>query len=216
MRRLALLAILLWMPAASVEAQEVSGAVLRVTGHGCQGPDRIQSGFMAMVDGEAGVVTTLHGVVGCSSVVADGTGWRAEGLDIARVDVGRDVAFLTGDTLRGARLERGPPGKGARPGLETVAVRSILPDDVRSAVADRRSPSLQTLVLAWPTAEGPPDFGAPVVDAAGSIVGVENGVHAAVGLIAWIVPYRDIQWMPPVQNETEMDRLATLSTAPLW
>ncbi len=215
MRRCGRLAFSLWLLAGIGQAQERDDRVFTVVGHDCLGRDLVRSGFRAIVDGEVGIVTTLHGVVGCRAVFAEDGGERVSGLEIASVDVSRDVAFLSRETPSTARFLRagvGPPSIG---GSRTVPIAALVPADELAVLGDRRSPRPEVAVFGPTRTSNPRDFGAPVLDAAGAVVGVENGVAGAFGPIGWVIPWQDIEWSPPVQNETEVDRLAS-QRSPLW
>ena len=215
MRRCGQLAVSLWLSACAVQAQTIEDNVFRVLGTDCRGRDLVESGFRTTVDGEVGIVTTLHGIVGCAAVVADNGTERVGGLEIARVDVARDVAFLSSETLRTDRAL--PVSASPRPvaGAESVPIMDLATADQLAALTDRRSPKPEILVFHLARGPHQPNFGAPVLDGAGSIVGVENGVAGPSGSIGWVVAYEGIEWTPPVQNEPEMDRLASLRS-PLW
>ena len=202
-----------------------------VIGHDCRGRDFRRSGFAATVGTERGIVTTLHAVVGCRSVSAQIGAATASNLLVTMVDVARDVAFLTsGDVLPAPLLGSTPTPVNRPAGTHATEDRSLVvdlrqapavelaslvsPDDF-ATLRERRSPDPRIPIYAATAAGAPEVFGAPVFDAAGAIVGVRNGVRPATGPIGWVVPLDEIEWMPPVQNETAMDRLAALTTL-LW
>jgi hypothetical protein len=202
-----------------------------VTGHDCRGRDFRRSGFAATVGNERGIITTLHAVVGCRSVSARIASATASNLLVTMVDVSRDVVFLTsGDVLAGPLPGSAPTPVNRPAGMRAAEDRSFVVDLRRAPVAElasivsaddlatlreRRSPDPRITIYAATAAGAPEIFGAPVFDAAGAIVGMRNGITRATGPTSWVVPLDEIDWMPPVQNETAMDRLAALTTL-LW
>ncbi len=231
------LTVWLWLSADIVQAQARHEHVFSIEAHDCRGRDLRQTGFRTLVDGVVGIVTTLHGVVGCGSVEAENGRDRLRGLGITRVDVSRDAAFLSSDSMQGEGMLRAASdsapmtdveavGPGASVALEprrrltfrvghAVRVAEIVSGDTAAALRERRSPDPGILVFSLAEAADRHDFGAPILNPAGLVVGVENGVLDGTGTAGWVVASRDIEWTPPVQNETQMDRLAALS-APLW
>ena len=214
-RRYGALAFSLWLAACGVQVQNLEDNVFNVLGNDCRGRDLLQSGFRTTVDGEVGIVTTLHGVVGCRAVAAENATERGRGLEIAMVDVSRDVAFLSSDALRTDRSLRVSASPPSVAGADAVPIRDLATADQLAALTDRRSPRPEIVVFHRAGSSHHDNFGAPVLDGAGAIVGVENGVDGASGSLGWVVAYQGIEWTPPVQNEPEMDRLASLSS-PLW
>jgi hypothetical protein len=205
-------------------------AVVTVVGHDCRGRDFERSGFAATVGRERGIITTLHAVVGCRSVSAQRGAATASNLVVTMVDVGRDVAFLTSadDSLTALLASTPAPvdRSGAKPADDRAMVvdlrkaplldlASIVWGDDLTALRERRSPDPRIRVRDAAAAGAPETLGAPAVDAAGAIVGVRNGITRAARPVSWVLPLDELDWMPPVQNETEMDRLATLTTL-LW
>jgi hypothetical protein len=203
--------------------------VVTVVGHDCRGRDFDRSGFAATVGRERGIITTLHGVVGCRSVSAQRGAATTSSLLVTMVDVARDVAFLTSvdDSVAVLGPTPRPVDRSTAKPVDDRAVvvdlgqapvsdlASIVGGDDLTAIRERRSPDPRIRVHA-PAAAGAPDtLGTPVIDAAGTIVGVRNGITRAARPLSWVLPLDELNWMPPVQNETEMDRLATLTTL-LW
>jgi hypothetical protein len=201
--------------ACGAPAREFEDNLFKVVGNGCRAREFVQSGFRIIIAGQVGIVTSLHGVVGCRSVSAENRSERVAGLYLELVDVSRDVAFLSSDTLRTDRSLRATAGQAPLAGTDAVAIRELVTMEQVAALTDRRSPRPEVLVLRRSDGSRPPDFGAPMLDATGAIVGVENGLAGETGTVGWVVAYRSIEWIPPVQDETEVDRLASLST-PLW
>ena len=198
-----------------VQTQHPDANVFRVVGRDCRSRDHAQAGFRTTVDGTVGIVTTLHGVVGCREVSAENSSEGVRGLEITRVDVPRDVAFLSSSTLR---TDRALSHAALPPSMATVdalPIRDLVTVDQLAALADRRSPKPEVFVRHLTGGVRPQSFGAPVLDPAGFVVGMENGVTGPSGAVAWVVAFQDLEWTPPVQNETEIDRLAGL-TSPLW
>ena len=211
--RAALLVCSLWLSACGTQAQNLHDNMFKVLGSGCRAREFVQSGFRTTIDREVGIVTTLHGVIGCRAVSAESEAEHVSGLYLSMVDVSRDVAFLTSDALRTDRSLRAAAGPSSIARAEAVAIGDLATSDQLTLLADRGSPRPEIVVFRPSTSR--PDFGAPVLDAAGSIIGVENGLAGEAGVVGWVIAYQSIDWIPPVQDETQVDRLASLST-PLW
>ena len=204
---------------------------MTVIGRDCRGRDFRRSGFAATVGREDGIITTLHAVVGCRTVSAEIGAATATNLLVTLVDVARDVAFLTSsDVPLSTLFEPAPRRVDRRTGapaaedhalvvdlrrVPVAALGSIVSADDLAVLRDRRSPDPRITIHAAAAAGAPEILGAPVFDAAGAIVGVRNGITRVTSPTSWVVPLDEIDWMPPVQNETAMDRLAALTTV-LW
>ena len=153
-------------------------------------------------------------------------------LLVAMVDVRRDVAFLLTDdaanplaaaataSTSASRFEgRGVPRNQAleidlRRAL-TASIASVADVVDLPTLAERRSPDPALTIHAPAAGDAPEVLGSPALDTAGTVVGMRNGITRAARPLSWVVALDEIDWMPPIQNETEMDRLATLTTV-LW
>ena len=87
------------------QASAYNDAIFKVHAGNCEREPRstTQSGFLTLVDDQLGVVTALHGIVGCDTgrngIRASNEAEDLRGLRITKVDVKRDLAFLrVGDT----------------------------------------------------------------------------------------------------------------------
>lgn len=181
---------------------------------------RIQTGFR--VKGLEGIVTALHGVVGCDSVVAQPIGGAKPYRDliIGKVDIDRDVALLwseeieseldvgldsaspvSGDDYLGAYLLGYPKDIISQRILknveiiDTTALGNLLPTVELDAMAARGSPSIAIEVLAVQSSFVPGHSGAPLLDRDGRVIGIANG-GLDLGRIdmAWAIPWDGIQW----------------------
>jgi hypothetical protein len=222
--------IALGMLLALVAAYPVHAAphdqVYRVQAASC-GPKNarfVQSGFRSVVQGQVGLVTALHGVVGCRRVVAVqeaelGNSYIAD-LALAKFSVAHDVAFFVSPRL----AEQ--PGRPLQPasdlrasGLRVVgypqeAARQLqhpleLFDDPRVTIfrqfegsetvrrlEQRASPSVHVAVLMVRGALQSGYSGAPVFAASGSVVGIGNGGLAqGFAQINWVMPFAGIPWI---------------------
>lgn len=205
--------------AASAQAEHV----VFVKAAGCKGKSqqRTQTGFR--VQGVKGVVTALHGVAGCRTiVVADDTGdvlWEA--LQIVRADVARDVAVVSSVSLDGApdvgltalgspvartaqdvwvyghpyAMRTQPSKWHAHP--PPVQLRHLVPPfpTVLEPLRARNSPSPASAMLRIQGDVLPGHSGAPVLSADRHLVGVVNGgLYGGTVGQGWAVPWSDIQW----------------------
>ncbi|MCW5983141.1 MAG: trypsin-like peptidase domain-containing protein [Bryobacteraceae bacterium] len=193
---------------------------------------RTQTGFL--LEGVPGLVTALHGVVGCGNISArqPDRNLPYPNLSIRSVDVERDVAVLAGPSL--------PPGPLLKPRPATVLAGSTvtvighpeaipgtldmelkvpslslrplsfaLPPGLMPAVQRRQSPSVDVKVLMVNGDLQPGHSGAPIVDSTGRVLGVASGGlgDGALG-IGWAIPLNEIQWVAAGVRQSDLDRLA--------
>jgi hypothetical protein len=177
-----------------------------------------------------GIVTALHGVVGCQHITArhpETNRWYS-GLTIRRVDVDRDVALLEVPGLpRGGGLK--PSASGEPAGAAVVVLghpaavqavwdmpltlservlrtlESFLPPALNTAARKRRSPSLDIHVLALNGPLQPGHSGAPVLDAVRrDVLGVgSGGIGDGTLNIGWAIPISQITWQAPADVTKE-------------
>lgn len=105
-------------PVAEPPEAKSSPYIYRIRAGGCNGvvPTRQFTGFR--VRGKAGIYTALHGVAGCTSIVASqdyGDGLKSTSLnvdvEVAQVDVSHDIALLSSSTLAGPSSDGLPLGR---------------------------------------------------------------------------------------------------------
>jgi hypothetical protein len=184
----------------------------------CEGPSgrRTLTAFHATVGGKTGLVTALHGAVGCEQLRARNLSGQPTSLSLTAVDLPRDAALLTGAGLAGDGLTVAPGW--VDPDVRVVGYSSsitgqydhaltldaitlrplhqILEPSAHPAIESRRSPSLDTdfFSLAGPLSPG--YSGAPILTPDGRVIGVANGGNA--GGIAWVgfaAPLSDVSWV---------------------
>lgn len=181
---------------------------------------RIQTGFR--IEGVEGIVTALHGVVGCNSIVAQpiGNAKAYRDLIITEVDIDRDAAILWSEELASASamgLKQstisstsdfegvyvvGYPKDIISQRLlknveiiDTTALGNLLPISDLEAMAARGSPSIAVEVFAAQASFVPGHSGAPVLNKDGRVIGIANG-GLDLGRIdmAWAIPWNSVQW----------------------
>ena len=83
-------------PGGGDEPVDDCGEVFRVE---CPAQGTVLTGFKMRVGGSIGIVTALHGVVGCPDLTAFNLHDSYPGLRVARVDLSLDAAFLISAAL---------------------------------------------------------------------------------------------------------------------
>jgi hypothetical protein len=200
--------------------------VFTVDASGCAGgvKARSQSGFRVL--GTKGIVTALHGVVGCKSVTVRTERGQIlyETLEIGKVDVDNDATLLISDELYklpadGFQLDNSASySAGSKvtvlghpfsiKALSTtfslrdppvVQLRNIVPDDVLARLQERNSPNPLTEVLSLESGNLLPGHsGAPVLSAGGRVIGVaDGGLKGGTVQISWAIPFGQIRWVSP-------------------
>ena len=194
---------------------------------------RVQTGFL--LESAPGLVTALHGVVGCATVSArqpDRNNVTYRNLRPASVDIEHDVAILAGSGLPAAGgLSRHPtslPGPGAvkvighPAGIAglwemelSLASRTFMPlsmvvtQDLSPAIRKRGSPGIDVEVLGLNGNLQPGHSGAPILDSSGRVLGVASGGLGKGSLgIGWAIPLAKVQWADASARRKEMDSLA--------
>lgn len=204
--------------AAPAQIQQLSPHTFRVTAVGCPGRTgrRTLTGFR--VKDQVGIVTALHGILGCAAISARNTGnlRLKENLTVLALDLNRDVALVSSGelermpadgfersapgTYRNLRVEgmtRGTAGLGAKVDVNypEITQLSFLAGDLAKPLNDRNSPSVSNSVLSVTGLE-PGDSGAPILDAQGKLLAVADGGLAGGGSkVNWAIPYREIEWV---------------------
>ena len=201
--------------------------VLRVE---CPEQGQVLTGFKAQVDGLSGIITALHGVVGCGELVAFNAADSYRNLRIARVDIGMDAAFLTSEaTTNGTGLQ-------STSGYEEQALRVVgypqaldyqfshrvelqmpplrqlfttVPEWVRADLERRGSPHIDQTVMSLSGAIQNGYSGAPILTWEGRVVGVANGGLKEGSVdIGWAMPIWQLQWQDARLVETELAALS--------
>lgn len=184
------------------------------------------TGFRTEIGGEVGIVTALHSVIDCpNGGIAEEKNNYLNELRVTRVDVARDVAFLSGRELGAVGLELagglsserlrvvgypfGAAGQSAIY-LDLIHPRPWelanlgLPEDLRSALRKRKSPLLQTNVLSFVGELNRGHSGAPILSDEGIVVAVGNGgLKEADSDQVWAIPIWDLDWSSDVRGAVE-------------
>lgn len=216
--------------------------VFLIKAAGCRGgsPQRAQTGFRVL--GVKGLVTALHGVVGCRLIAAsdDSGEVRWSGLRIVRADVGRDVALVTSDQLDAAP-DAGFTPLSEVPSSTVLAVtayghpyamkiqadswfahpplrqlKDLVPPlpAVLNALSARNSPAPSTAMLRIQGSALPGHSGAPVLAAGGRLLGIVNGgLYGGTVDRSWGVPWPEIRW---TADANSWSRLAGLDPGLLF
>ena len=143
------LTVWLWLSADIVQAQARHEHVFSIEAHDCRGRDLRQTGFRTLVDGVVGIVTTLHGVVGCGSVEAENGRDRLRGLGITRVDVSRDAAFLSSDSMQGEGMLRAASDPAPMTDVEAVGPGASVALQPRRTLTFRVGHAVRVAGIVW-------------------------------------------------------------------
>jgi hypothetical protein len=231
MRRWLISALTIWVLAASslVLAQTPnptpSPHIYLIKAGGCtqQPSERSQTGFRVKDQTLTGIVTALHGVVGCKTITAasdDDASKPFLELTIAKVDIARDVALLWSKQFESLlvdglvpevesseKLYEGLQVIGYHSGItrqappEPVSLREVaqlidlVPDSLLRALQKRQSPELGIRVLNISGNLLPGHSGAPILNGNRRLVGIGNG-GIDLGRVGWgwAIPWHDIDW----------------------
>ena len=199
------------------------------------------SGFFTTVSGKRGIATALHGVLGCTNLVAFNQVRSFSGLRLEMVNIERDAAFLTSDALQSASIPSlsiqsldefdfaneemfvvgYPQGVAAQisfsltPHANAIMTLSdILPFNERETLRRRGSPGLaqQVLFLSGSIQHGL--SGAPVLSGSGRVIAFADGGLGEGALnINWAIPCRDIPWENASDRRNEIAQLSGESSA---
>src|SRR5262249_12619268 len=97
--------LIMWYSSEGVGAvppeEDLNRSVYQINASEC-GPEhtgRLLTGFRANLANKSGLITALHGVVGCANIRADNLTGHFPNLQVLNVNVQLDVAFLTSDTM---------------------------------------------------------------------------------------------------------------------
>jgi hypothetical protein len=192
---------------------------------------RILTGFRVQLDGEVGIITALHGVVGCPTLNAFNINDSYRGLRISKVDLAFDAAFLVSPELRrsGMGLQTTPDFQGHdlrvvgypqglayqfshRIEPQIPALRPLLttvPPRERDQLAQLGSPDVNQVVLSLSGAIQGGYSGAPILTWDGRVVGVANGgLRDGTVDIGWAMPVWMMHWEDARAREVDLLRLA--------
>ncbi|MHA6262796.1 S1 family peptidase [Arenibacterium sp. CAU 1754] len=239
-----LIALLLFaalLPQSALAQQE---HVYRIKASRCMTPPetRVQTGFR--VKGwEGGLVTALHGVAGCDHITADRPGSNEEYSDLNdySIDLKRDLAFVSGASLRGREdgLEWHPRGLPENPNLTVIgfpssmqdfwemqvtmesralfSLEAFVPYEIRIALDQRKSPALDAKVLRLNGNLQPGHSGAPVLDDKGRLVAMGlGGLRDGTVGIGWAMPLRGVEWVRKKDVLSEYYRIASFPPAAVF
>ena len=242
MRKLAVFLLLL-LPMSSVSSGADLPQVFQIVADECShGPRRVQTGFLA--DGHQGLITALHGVLGCNTLQARRAADERpiSGLKIVEVDIERDVALLSSAGLQKSELLGLPTGPVPAPGAKlwivghpqgflvqhridltlessTKYLEDLLPADrnLVQILLSRASPAIGIPVLSLTGDIQPGHSGAPILDQAGRVVGIGNGglKGGTVG-IGWGIPLVNLELVPREKRQTRMATLLQQSPTLLF
>lgn len=194
----------------------------------------IQTGFR--MQGWNGIVTSLHGVVGATSIRAGGF----DNLEIYSVDVKNDLALLSSPALSaegdtGLTKSWNPyirAGEtltvyGHQSGISTYEktarvanppfkrLSELVPAGSTEAVEARESPAETIQVINLDISLLPGASGAPVLNSSGGIVGVVGGGLIGGG-ISWAIPIQNVSWTAASTERAALRKLATLDPSGLF
>lgn len=225
---------------ALAEKFEASKYVYRIKSGNCvQVPNiRIQTGFRAA--GTKGIVTALHGVVGCKTITAKSGDDRVyRNLEIQKVDFKHDVALLgskelaaePADGLSVVSSAEEPNGDlyvigypltiQGQHRLSRIVwylyspLQNYIPEYDLEALIQRKSPDLSIEIISLQAGLQPGHSGAPILTANGQVYGVaDGGLKGGDAPISWAMPWRDITWRDvdqTAENELAKYPLSSLS-----
>lgn len=197
---------------------EASDYIYRIKSGNCvQEPHtRIQTGFQ--VAGKKGIVTALHGVIGCETIIAkSGDNRVLRKLEIQQADFEHDVALLISEELADASangLEVVNFAKEPNGDLHVIGypltirgqhrmsriawylfspLQDYIPEKNLTALSRRKSPDLLIDIISLEASLQPGHSGAPLLTANGQVFGVANGgLEGGAAPISWAIPWQDV------------------------
>lgn len=215
-------------PAAGSQPVDDCRAVIRIE---CPTQSRVLTGFKSQVDGRVGIVTALHGVVGCPDLTAYNLKDVYSGLRIAKVDLALDAAFLSSSAL-----ESGSDALQALSTLQDEELRVVgypqglqyqfshrvehqippfrrlyemLPATEHNELKTRGSPDINETVMSLSGAIQNGYSGAPILTWDGRVVGIANGgLRSGSVDIGWAMPIWELNWEDARTRENELAALA--------
>ena len=212
-------------PAQAIRQYEPNANIFRVKSSDCvqlsKGKVVLQTGFR--VRGFPGIITALHGVVGCRTISAMAeTGPFFNSLSIVQVDVDNDVALLSNPNQPFSAdegFERGDPYQLGNNDIlnlvgfpETATAsfrRRTQPPEIRSLesmldvstmagpISNRNSPNVHIKVVAVQVNMMHGDSGAPLLDDQNMVNAIADGGWAnGTVSIGWAIPFSQIHFQP--------------------
>jgi hypothetical protein len=193
----------------------------------------IQTGFQ--LKGVKGVITTLHGILGWTSIAAiNEKGGSFLNLTISQVDLDNDLALLTSQELLAKPQDGLQPLNGPMPaagqeliayghplGVEQLTVQHVragrpvlaklqrlLPANSMALFEKRNSPSTSIQVLNIDGSLAAGTSGGPITDAQQSVVAIIEGGLSGGGAISWAIPIQFIQWRNALSEQGRLRELA--------
>lgn len=216
---------------------DICSKVYRLT---CKPGNRIFSGFDGNVEGVPGIITALHGVAGCNKVLASNLSDSFSDLRLAKVNIRKDLAFLTSSKLKSAskpalRIDSGFMGRGLRvvgypqavigqkshelaPQPDpTEMLRFILSPGVIPEFEKRNSPHPDEIVLSLTGALQHGYSGGPVLTEDGTVVAVaDGGLGEGAYEIGWAIPVQQVRWDDPDKHTSFLSALGGKNSGKLF
>lgn len=209
----------------ALASNEININVYRIMASSCKWTERhnaiIQTGFLTKINGNSGIITALHGVVGCDNIMAENNGTQFADLEIKLVDYSRDVVFLLSSNISSLPYSSSSIEMGRLPTtlnekikvvgyphslLEQLSfplsphelplrkLESFLPFDALSYLEKRNSPNVEIEVFGVIGALQQGLSGAPILDENGNVIAVANGGLTNAKDISWAIPFEEISW----------------------
>ena len=224
------------------EYKDLNPHVYRITSIDC-GPDSsryLLSGAKISVNGTPGIVTALHGVVGCDSISARNSDHgTVNDLVITLIDVSHDVAFLTSSQLKdsdeylfpastddgdlrvigypmGILYQMSHPQEFHENKLVQLA-KLIPPGEIADALADRSSPSLVSIIYSLRGVLIGGYSGAPILNSNNEVVAIAlGGLADGLPEINWATPTESLKWESLAMNRDVLDLLGQKRASQLY
>lgn len=197
----------------------------------CPARGRVLTGFLVRVNGQTGIMTALHGVVGCSQIMAFNLSSAYRNLRISKVDIASDAALLVSSQLDHAseglqisnqyqneelRVLGYPQGLGhqfshrVEPNIPPLRpLRTTLPDAQRIELEERGSPDIEQTILSLSGAIQNGYSGAPILTLSGRAVGVANGgLRSGSVDIGWAMLIERMRWDEARNKQSELRELS--------
>ena len=201
--------------------------------------ERAQTGFR--IRGSKGVLTALHGVVGCEKIkVQSETGVILyDAVSIKLADIKHDAAVLSSIELENTNTDgldidlsqnwtsnQSLTVTGHPFGISAISTQIQLrnppatslsnlipPGHILNSLTQRLSPEPGITVLSIQGIILPGHSGAPVLNSKNAVIAVANGgLGGGTTQITWAIPMRNIQWADVTNNAQVRSRISILAT----